>query len=153
MNVTYRDFYTRYTDNGGSLKYEEFRKVADRLLKRAVGYIVEGKALPLAHRLGNIYLIRTKNKFRTPVIDWGSTRKEYLERKEKNLPTSGPDADRYFKFFSPDWLIKVWWDRRGVLLAGIWRWQFVPCRGLKRAVSKSVNQDEDLLYDLDKKIT
>lgn len=149
--MSYQPFYRTYKDNGGTLDFSDFRKVGELLLKAAAANIVEGKAIPLAHRLGHIFVVRLKNDNRKPLIDWGNTRKEYLKRKEQGLPTSGPESDAYFKYFTPEWLIKVWWDRRGVLLAGIGLWQFVPCRPLKKQVHKYVTRDEFSLYDIERR--
>ena len=144
---TFKDFYTSYSFKHDTRdarfvdkkKYVKILREFFKLLSKEI--IEEAYEYKIPHGLGFLYIHKYKSKKKP--VDWKRTR-EYFK-------THGVKKYIYFmNTHSGGWSARWYWDKRAAILKNKSLYKFVAIRKNKRAVGKTIRENNTIKKYLEK---
>ena len=132
-NYIFKDIYDFYVGEGGTLPYDQFRKICVRFNSAVMDEIIyEGRTLNMGFGLSTLSVVKSDIDYARQRINWGESikLKRKLESEGKTLfSDENPDGNKWLVYYTFDSFVHFYWCKSRCRVANKKVYRFNATRG------------------------
>lgn len=148
------EVYKIYSNElGGKIPRRQFHALTLEYNRLLVDRLLEGQSVSLGKLLGSIRIVKNKNTFKNPKIDWGASNKYRKELEEEGTPLYDKKTGKGTKwiiYHMPEYRFMFLWERPRKVIRNSAVFRFHPVRTSRKdkfpgpvdRLARLVNEDE-----------
>ena len=136
-----RDAYDFYRQKGGTLPYNQWKELCEEFNNMVIDALLDGERVEMGSGLSYLQIIRDKNEFKKPSVDWKASyklRQELLDEGKELFDSKTGKGEKWLVYFTNEYYFRYYWNKKYASCRNSRVYQFIPARGNTGAKTKLV---------------